>query len=371
MAKEYSSMTRFTFIVLSLTATLLCAGIDSLSAQTLTVGSKAPALDIEHWVSDGRGEFPHTTELKRGQIYVVEFWATWCGPCLRAMPHLAELQEKYQDKVQFISVTDEPLEEVSALMGETYFGSGKTFGELTSVYSLTADPDGSTHRQYMDASGYGNIPVAFVIGTTGEIELIDSPMAIGGVLEKLVDGSWDRQAFYAAKKKKENLLAEIAGAIDAEDIQKAFRLSLQLDELTDPSQLMQTNFMQTQLAINVGDQQAQQFFIDTAKKYNDQDGAVAAMVWMVVQMKYEGEEPSKGILQAAEQTLTQHIDELETPNADRQMMKGAVMDILSHLYYVQNRLDDAIANQEAAVKFNNDAELTDFLKKMKQEKANQ
>ena len=44
------------------------------------------------------------------------------------------------------------------------------------------------------------------------------------------------------------------------------------------------------------------------------------------------------------------------------------MDILSHLYFVQDRLDEAIANQEAAVKLNNDAELTDFLRQLQQKK---
>lgn len=367
-------MIRFVFIALGVAttlATLLLGGAKPLNAQTLTVGSKAPALAIEHWISDGNGAFSQITTFKPGKIYVVEFWATWCGPCLKAMPHLAELQEKYKNKIQFISVTNESLEEVSALLSEEYPGIDKTFGELTSTYCLTADPDQSTHLEYMDAAGVNGVPSAFVVGPTGEIELIGHPLSIDGVLEKMTNGTWDRKAYYAAKKKEESLLGQIADAIDAEDVSKAFQLSLQLDELTEPSELMQVHFMQTQLAIRVGDKEAQEFFANTAEKLNSEDGAVAAMVWMVVQMKNEGEKPSPGILKTAEQTLTDHIAGLKTPNADRKMMKGAVMDILSHLYFVQGRLDEAIANQEAAVELNDDDELTDFLKKLKQEKAAQ
>lgn len=346
------------------------AAVETRSEQ-LVVGSKAPALNIQHWVSDGGGEYPHTTDFKPGQIYVVEFWATWCGPCLKAMPHLAELQERYKAKVQLISVTNESLVEVADLMSQDYPNSNRTFGQITGAYSLTADPDGSTHEDYMEAAGINSVPSAFVVGPSGEIEFMGHAGRIDGVLEKLVDGTWDRDAYYAAQEKREAILNEIDAAVDAEDIGKAFRASLRLNELTEPDGLMQVKFMQNQLAIRVGDEKAQQFFVDTAEELKGEDGAVAALAWMVVQMKREGEEPSAGILKTAEETLTKRISELKTPDADREKNKGMVMDILSHLYYVQGKLDQAIANQEAAVKFNNDDELTDFLKQMKQEKADQ
>ena len=247
-------------IALSVATTLSPVGQNSVSAQTLKVGSKAPSLDIENWISDDNGKYPHIKKFTPGNIYVVEFWATWCGPCLKTMPHLAELQEKYADKIQFISVTDEPMSEVSALLAEDYPGEGKTFGELTSTYCLTSDPDGSTEQDYMAASGSNGIPNAFVVGPTGEIEWIGHPVAIDGVLSKMTNGTWDRDAYYKAKKQKELLLTKIEAAIDAEDIEEAFQLSLNLDELSDPEKQMQVKFMQTQLAIRVGNDEAVKFF---------------------------------------------------------------------------------------------------------------
>ena len=39
-------------------------------------------------------------------MYVVEFWATWCGPCIVMMPHMSHLQQEYRDKgVTFIGFT--------------------------------------------------------------------------------------------------------------------------------------------------------------------------------------------------------------------------------------------------------------------------
>lgn len=43
----------------------------------------------------------------KGKVILIEFWATWCGACLSAMPHLKKLQEQYPKDIQVITVTDE------------------------------------------------------------------------------------------------------------------------------------------------------------------------------------------------------------------------------------------------------------------------
>lgn len=45
----------------------------------------------------------------RGQVVVLEFWATWCGPCVELIPHMNRMVAAFAGKpVRFISVTDEP-----------------------------------------------------------------------------------------------------------------------------------------------------------------------------------------------------------------------------------------------------------------------
>src|ERR1700761_1889608 len=67
----------------------------------LKVGDPAPPLRASKWLQGAE-----VKEFAAGKTYVVEFWATWCGPCIVMMPHLSELQHQYADAgVTFIGYT--------------------------------------------------------------------------------------------------------------------------------------------------------------------------------------------------------------------------------------------------------------------------
>ncbi|MCH8824034.1 MAG: redoxin family protein [Planctomycetes bacterium] len=163
-------------------------------AKSLTIGDKAPAIDITHWVKVA-GE--KVEEFEAGKVYVVEFWATWCGPCVRAMPHLSELQEKYADyDVKFISVSEESLEKVVSFLFQENKKDGKIQNDRI-AYTLTTDPDKSVKKDYFLAAGQTGIPSAFIIGKDTRIEWIGNPgYPIGefdAALEAVVKDTWDRE----------------------------------------------------------------------------------------------------------------------------------------------------------------------------------
>ncbi len=177
-------------------AAVLAAAMPLMAApgDALTIGSQAPPLAIEHYVSDGA--FGPVEEFKKDRVYIVEFWATWCGPCIQSMPHLAQLQEAYRDEdVQLVSVSTEPLDTVTAFLKRESPVDDKTFGQLTSVYTLTTDPDESVYEAYMTAAGQTGIPTAFIVGKTGIVEWFGHPVNMDEPLEKIVKGSWDREAY--------------------------------------------------------------------------------------------------------------------------------------------------------------------------------
>jgi len=72
-------------------------------------GEMAPEIHAKSWLNaDG----PQSLEKYRDKFVVVEFWATWCPPCVKSVPHLNELQAKYANDVVILSLSDEPLAKV-------------------------------------------------------------------------------------------------------------------------------------------------------------------------------------------------------------------------------------------------------------------
>src|SRR5262245_53929528 len=89
---------------MSITALLLSALAPQAQVETrpfpLMVGDAAPAIQVAEWVQG-----TPVTSFQPGQVYVVEFWATWCGPCKVAIPHLNELAHKYTGQASFVGVS--------------------------------------------------------------------------------------------------------------------------------------------------------------------------------------------------------------------------------------------------------------------------
>jgi uncharacterized protein (TIGR03435 family) len=71
------------------------------------VGDKPPLMQATELLQAPPGAKMDAESL-RGKVVVLEFWATWCGPCVGAIPHLNELADKFRNKpVQFIAITAE------------------------------------------------------------------------------------------------------------------------------------------------------------------------------------------------------------------------------------------------------------------------
>ena len=129
------------------------------------------------------------------------------------MPHLSELQARYAEQgVRVIGVSDESLPKVVAFLFTTYERDGKLQDDRTH-YTLTTDPDRSTHDAFFKAAGRTGIPCGFLIGPTGQIEWIGHPMTVDEPLAALVAGTWDREAFKATYEEERRV----------DDVRRAFQ----------------------------------------------------------------------------------------------------------------------------------------------------
>lgn len=185
---------------------VVCVATPVAALEPLEIGSKAPPIEIEHWISEKKP----VEEFLPGQVYVIEFWATWCGPCVASMPHLRDLQLRHGEAVTVISVSDEPPATIKQFLAGNH---GNTpLAEITNTYWLATDPDGSVKQDYMAASGQRGIPCAFVVGKGGEIEWIGHPMEIDGPIAAILDGTWNRDAYQREMEDRKSFLAQLGQA---------------------------------------------------------------------------------------------------------------------------------------------------------------
>ena len=164
-------------LVLMVSATLALAA----DAVTLHIGDPAPALATGKWVKGKPVE-----KLNNGTTYVVEFWATWCGPCKASIPHLSGLQKEYPDIV-FIG---QDCWERDAAAVEPYV---KTMGDKMNYRVAMDEPSGDQGKMaqtWMMAAGQDGIPTAFVVNKEGKIAWIGHPMELDRVLKAVAAGTW-------------------------------------------------------------------------------------------------------------------------------------------------------------------------------------
>lgn len=341
--------------------------------DVLKIGSKAPNLDIEHWFSDGNGKFSEVENFENGKVYVVEFWATWCGPCIASMPHLSELQTKYYDKgVQIISISDEDQETVEEFLDKTVRGEeDQTYAELTGKYCLTADPDESSHDDYMKAANQNGIPSAFIVGKDGKIEWIGHPMAMDEPLEQIVAGEWDRVAYVKKKEAEEKAMADISKRarkamrlMEEEETEEAMQIMDSLiEDYADNPMVERLKGLRMEMAMSAGGKQAADALTDFAKDI-DNPMRLNEVAWFVVEMQMNGDEVDEELVRAARDVAQKAVD-AEPKNA-------AILDTLAHLVHMSGDLDKAIKIQKEAVENAEGgmkSELEDYLEELEKELA--
>ena len=151
------------------------------------------ALGKLEWV---KGEAPASWEP--GKVYILECWATWCGPCIAAIPHIDALYDKYQEKglrVIGVNVWEDGKDKVAEFV--------KTKGDGMSYPIAYTGRGGAFEKEWLEPAGVKGIPHAFIV-KDGKVVLTTHPAQLSEeVIEAFLSGGdGEAKALEAIKAKQ-------------------------------------------------------------------------------------------------------------------------------------------------------------------------
>lgn len=226
---------------------------------TLNVGDPAPSIALGEWVRGGSaggfgadgvqtGSDAHLMAgFAPGKVYVLEFWASWCGPCLASMPRTSRLQAKHGGMTD-----DAPL----VIIGISAVSEGNDRGdirravrEMDPQFRIAIDAVGGTGRagEHHGAAGAGitteryavaaretAFPRAFIVDQRGHVAWIGHPADMKPIVEAVLagtgEGGWNIEEAAADARRRNHartesraIAKEFFAALDAKDAEAQLR----------------------------------------------------------------------------------------------------------------------------------------------------
>jgi thiol-disulfide isomerase/thioredoxin len=315
------------------------------SAEVLGIGDPAPKLQVKEFV---KGD--PVAKLEKGKIYVVEFWATWCGPCRASIPHLTELQKKHKD-VTFIGVSVFENDQKAVVPFVKEMDDKMSYRvAIDDVPAGGKRDEGKMAKAWMEAAEQGGIPTAFIVDGEGKIAWIGHPMQMDNILGQVVAGKWDlkaaRDEFKAAQvrnQKMRELAVEMQKAQQANDPQAMLAV---IDKAIAGDPKLESRLCQQKFQILAKDAGTKEKALEYGKRLvetvlKDNSEALNNLAWTLVDPEQK-EKPDAAMAKVAVMAA-QRADEL---------VKGKqphIADTLALAYFVSGEAAKALQTQERAV----------------------
>ncbi len=322
-------------------AALFASASAARADEILNIGDPAPKLAVSKFV---KGE--EVKEFEAGKTYVVEFWATWCGPCRASIPHLTELAHKYKDKgVTFIGVDvwEQDIAEVEPFLKE--MGDKMDYNVALDDVPKGGDAnDGKMASNWLKAAEENGIPSSFIIHDK-KIAWIGHPMKMDEPLEKIVAGEWDAKPIAEKRLKAKTMernSTKIGEAFRAhrwkETLSAIEGLGAKDNDLNPEFQAMKYAALCNSGEVDAGLELGEALF----KQHKEQAGIMNALAWYVL-------DPENG------NKIDPKVAKFALKVAERgnELTKGqhfAILDTLANAQYETGDAKAALETEEKALK---------------------
>ncbi len=328
---------------------LSLASIGFAQQVTLDVGDEAPQIgDSLTWLQGDP-----VTEFKDGHVYVLDFWAPWCTPCIQMMPHMAELAEKYApENVHILGISVFPRPGMTPTK-EWVEKNGSQF-----PYAFAEDPTEAIEKAYLSAANIYRLPTVMIVDRDGLIAYVGSPYGdFDRRLDRIVKGEFSARL---AKKSNEMLSRAEEMARDG-DWQGSLDLVDEVIEL-DPSNNGQYAVSKYQILLLNPEVQALELSEDAPaygrravrELIQDNIEALDYLAWFVTMNQN---------LPVEERDL--ELARIAAERAD-EVANGenvSVLETIAAIYEAEGELDKAIEYLELAITKADDQEMVETLRK--------
>lgn len=153
---------RITSRIIILTLLIPLSATLAQQPRTLMAGDTAKGIFVGAWVKDA----PEGGEALHGKPVVLEFWSTWCKPCIAAFPHINELADTFSDRYQFVAISQETRRTVEPFLEKH---------DLRTAVAVDTE-QGTTHKVF----GVWAIPRTFVLSPEGVVLWTGHPTKLTG-----------------------------------------------------------------------------------------------------------------------------------------------------------------------------------------------
>jgi len=153
----------------------------------LLIGDAAPALRLAEFIKgEAFDSFAPQT------VYVMEFWATWCDPCKRAIPHMTALQRRYPEAVVLgIAVAWKSVDEVRDFVAAQ--GDAMDYRVALDLPVVEIKRNW-TRTAWCDAAYQVGIPTSFIVDQFGRVAWMGHPTELDAPLEAVLGNKFDLSA---------------------------------------------------------------------------------------------------------------------------------------------------------------------------------